>query len=256
MLPSLIEKLEDVDDSARQHYSQIAAESDGNNGMFFLEATPVKGFSLENVEGLKSTVGATRTEVTEAKNALKPLQTQLKKAQSELSNLQAIDPEAEADKLAETKAAAKVAALQDEHLKVVEPLQSRISGLEGSIEQLVIVNGATAAITAAKGSLPLLLPFVQSHTRIRWEENKPVAEIFDDQNNPRIPDAKGTAMDFSGLVADLKERPEFAGAFEGTRASGRGTPPTGPGTKPMVTGGDMTSQDKIRAGLESRGRGV
>ena len=94
--------------------------------------------------------------------------------------------EAEADKLAETKAAAKVAALQDEHLKVVEPLQSRISGLEGSIEQLVIVNGATAAITAAKGSLPLLLPFVQSHTRIRWEENKPVAELLGPVNKTRI----------------------------------------------------------------------
>lgn len=219
-IKAIVTKLEDEPEALREHY----AEKDGK---FVLSVDPVDGFALEDVSGLKSALGAERTE-------RERLQTQVVKfkdidpdkareALAKLEELGNIDPAKEADKLANTKFEAAKAQLLEKHTADLSQRDDRITRLTGAMDKLVRQAAATAAIAEAKGSVELLLPHVLASTRVKeTDEGEFVVEVVDAKGNVRIGDSKGSPMDIKGLVAEMRQHETFARAFEGDGHTGTG----------------------------------
>lgn len=219
-IKAIVTKLEDAPEALREHY----AEKDGK---FYLSVDPVDGFALEDVTGLKSALGAERTqrerlEATVVKfKDLDP--DKARAALTELEELKKLDPTAEADKLANTKFESAKAQLLEKHGQEIGQRDERIQKLTGAMDKLVRQAAATAAIAEAKGSVELLLPHVLANTRVKeTDDGEFVVEVVDAKGNVRIGDAKGAPMDLKGLVAEMRQSETYARAFEGDGHSGTG----------------------------------
>jgi hypothetical protein len=67
MLKAVVTDLNTVDEVYRGAYV-------GKDGKFFLNVTPVDGFELDNVHGLKTALGAERNTVAQLKDTVKPFE--------------------------------------------------------------------------------------------------------------------------------------------------------------------------------------
>ncbi len=201
----------------------------GDQDMFMLDVTPVNGYELDDVAGLKTALGKERTSKTS-------LETQLSKfkdldpdaaraALTELEELKAIDPAKEADKIANTKFENAKSQLTAKHATELTARDERINSLTKTVEELLIDSAATAALAEAKGSVDLLLPHVRKSTRIKEENGKFSVEVIDKDGNVRIGDSKGGPMSIAGLVAEMRSSDTFGRAFEGDGKSGSGKQP-------------------------------
>jgi DNA-directed RNA polymerase subunit F len=216
-------------DGLKSEYKQV-------DGKFILDVTPTDGYELDDVSGLKSSLGKERT----AKSALEKQLEKFKDldpdaartALTELEELKAIDPKKEADKLASTKVESAKQQLMAAHSKEVKQRDDRISALTKTVEALLIDSTAAAAIAEAKGDVELLMPHVRKHTRVKEDNGQFSVEIVDKDGNARIGDSKGGPMDIKGLIAEMRSSPTFGKAFEGD-----GT--TGSGKQPGSAGGGM-----------------
>ena len=224
-LKAILDSLDDIDDGLKEHYRPGKAE-EGTDGKFVLDAIPVGGFALENVEGLKSALGKERTtrerlekDVVKFKD-LDP--DRARAALEELEQLKAIDPTKEADKIANSKFEAAKAQLLEKHLDELGERDQRIGHLTKSVEELLIDAAATTALAEAKGSVELLLPHVRKHTKVKEVDGKFVVEVVDAAGNGRIADGQGTPMDIKSLVAEMRQSDTFARAFDGEGQSGSG----------------------------------
>jgi hypothetical protein len=245
---AIIDKLEDAPEALREHYVAGTADN-GADGKFILGVEAVSGFALENVEGLKSALGKERTtrerlerDVVKFKD-LDP--DKARAALTELEELKKLDPNKEADKIANSKFEAAKAQLLEQHTKEVEAKDARIAKLTGAVDGLTRKQQATVALAEAKGSVELLLPHVLAHTRVKeTEAGDFVVEVVDAAGNARIADAKGSPMDIKGLVAEMRQSETFARAFDGDGHSGSGKEHDNPGGK--VEKGDFGGDRKAR----------
>lgn len=247
-LKAIVEKLEDVAEPMREHYRAGTAD-EGTEGKFVLGVEAVSGFTLENVDGLKSALGKERTRADKAEGLtvkFKDLDPdKARAAMTELEELKKLDPSAEADKIANTKFEAAKAQLLEKHASELTERDERNKHLSSTVESLLIDAAATAALAEAKGSVELLLPHVKSHTRVKEVDGKFVVEVVDKDGNGRIGDAKGTPMDIKGLVAEMRQSSTFARAFDGSGQSGGGTQAgQGTGGTGDLKRSQMTAKDK------------
>ena len=232
-LKAILDKIEDAPDALRDHYIAGTAEN-GAEGKFVLAVDPVGGFALENVDGLKSALGKERTQrETLERTVIKFKDLDPDKARTalaELEELKKIDPASEADKIANTKFEAAKAQLLEKHGQDLAERDGRIEKLSGAMDKLVRQAAATAAIAEAKGSVELLLPHVLSSTRVKeTDDGEFVVEVIDSKGNVRIGDSRGSPMDLSGLVAEMRQSDKYARAFDGEGHSGSGKQPDNPG---------------------------
>lgn len=242
MPKAIIAKLEDVSEALRSEYRPGTAD-EGLEGHFVLKVDAVGGFALENVEGLKSALGRERKRADTAEGKIKKFgdldPDAARAALDELNELKAIDPKKEADRLAAAKVEAATKQLIEKHTAELTGATTRAESYLGQVRALLIDNVATAALAEHKGSVELLLPHVQRHTRLKeTDDGKFVVEVVDKDGNPRIGDSKGTPMTVGQLVAEMKASDAYGRAFEGTGASGSGKQPDkagGPGTPPGGT---------------------
>lgn len=219
-IKAIVTKLDDAPEALREHY----AEKDGK---FYLSVDPVEGYALEDVTGLKSALGAERTKREQLEATVVKFKDldpdKARKALERLTELEAIDPSKEADKIANTKFEAAKAQLLEQHGKEVGQRDERIKALTGAVDGLTRKQQATTAIAELKGSVELLLPHVLAHTRVKeTEAGDFVVEVVDAAGNVRIADSKGTPMDIKGLVAEMRQSDTFARAFDGDGHSGTG----------------------------------
>lgn len=221
-LKAVLANLDGLDDGTKALYIE-------RDGKHVLDVEPVDGFSLEDVQGLKTALGKERTtreklerDVVKFKD-LDP--DKARSALTELEELKKLDPASEADKIANTKFEAAKSQLLERHTSEVASRDERIGHLSKTVEALLIDNAATAAIADAKGSVDLLLPHVRAHTHVREVDGKFVVEVVDKDGNAKIADSKGTPMDIKGLVAEMRQSETFGRAFEGSGNSGTGKQP-------------------------------
>lgn len=218
-IKAIVTKLDEAPEALREHYTE-------RDGKFFLSVDAVEGFSLEDVTGLKAALGKERTErerfegLTTKFKDLDP--DKVRTALTELEALKAIDPTKEADKLANTKFESAKAQLVEKHTGEITERDQRINTLTKTVEELLIDAVATGALAEAKGAVDLLLPHVRANTRVKEVDGKMTVEVVDKAGNVRIADGKGTPMDISGLVAEMRQSEAFARAFEGGGQSGTG----------------------------------
>lgn len=222
-LKAVVESIDVVPEAVRGFYQET-------DGKFILQVEPVDGYALEDVQGLKTTLGK---EMTLRKKLEKDVvrfkdidPEKAREALSRLEELGNLDPAKEADKIANTKFEAAKAQLLDKHKGEIEAREGKIGSLTKTIESLLIDANATAAIAEAKGSVELLLPHVQKHTRVREAEGgKYLVEVVDKDGNARIGNAKGDPMTISDLVQEMRRSDAFGRAFEGSGQSGSGKQP-------------------------------
>lgn len=247
-LKAIIEKLDDVAEGVRSEY-RAGTKEEGLEGRFVLAVDTVGGFALENVEGLKSALGKERTTVrnlTAAAEAFKDMDpAKAREALAKFDEFSKLDPEKEADKIAQTKLDGLKAQLVEKHTGELTARDTRIQGLTSVVDSLVREQAATAAIAAAKGSVELLLPHVLKQTRTVEKDGNFSVEVIDASGNIRIGDGQGSPMDLAGLVGELRKSDVFARAFEGEGHSGSGAPPPG--------GGGGATRGKLDGNTAERG---
>ncbi len=223
---AIIEKLDDVAEPLREHFKPGTADT-GTEGKFVLDATPVNGWALEDVGGLKTALSTERsTRQTLEATVLKYKDIDPEKARTaltELEELKRLDPTKEADKIANTKFETAKAQLLDAHKAEIGQREERITGLTSTVDYLVRDQRATAAIAAAKGSVELLLPHVLNSTRTVEKDGKFIVEVIRD-GVVQI-DGKGNPISIDDFVGQMRSSETFARAFDGEGQSGGGKQP-------------------------------
>lgn len=251
-IKATVESIDELPEAMRGLY----AEKDGK---FILDVEPVNGFALEDVGGLKTTLSK---EMTKRKNLEKEFSKfkdidpeRAREALAKLEELSNIDPSKEADKIVSEKLETAKRQLLDKHSKDLAEREGKISNLNKTIENLLVDQSATSAIAEAKGSVELLLPHVQRHTRVREVDGRYVVEVIDKDGNARIGNSKGDPMTIKDLVAEMRQSETFGRAFDGSGMSGSGTPPGGSGGTPqrVTKKSDLDTRQKRAAFVEQYG---
>lgn len=205
----------------------IKAEYIQTDGNILLNVTPIEGFALENVEGLKNSLAATRTERDNATTLSKQFEgitaDEAKTAILKVKEYASFDPE---QKVAEGIKAQKEMIIA-EHNKVVNSKDETINKLTGQVERHLIDSTATVALAEAKGNVTLLMPHIKDQVKMKEIDGNYVAQILDKNGNARIGDTQGNLMTMGQLVTEMKGNKEYASAFEGTGNSGTSTEPGG-----------------------------
>lgn len=250
-LKALVDAIDTVPEPARAFYKEA-------DGKFILDVEPVDGFALEDVSGLKNTLGKEMTLRKKLeKDVVKFKDIDPDKARDALARLEElgnIDPAKDADKIVNERLEAAKRQLLEKHGEELKTRDGRIAGLTKTVESLMVDQVATAALAEAKGAVELLLPHVQRHTRVREDANGSfIVEVVDKDGNARIGNAKGDPMTIKDLVQEMRKSETFGRAFEGTGHTGSGTRPNSSGESGSKKKSDFKSEKERAAWVEANG---
>lgn len=245
-LKAILDSLDGVDEHFKGEY--VEKEIDGKKA-FVLDVESVGGYSLEDVGGLKTSLGKERaTREKLEKDVIKFKDIDPDKARSaleELEELKKLDPEKEADKIANTKLEAAKAQLIKKHNEDLEAERSKSGKYRGKVEELLRDGVAIAALAEMKGSVDLLLPHVRSQTRVVEDGDDFRVEVIGKDGNARIGNSKGELMSIKDLIAEMRDSDTFGLAFEGDGKSGGGKRPgNGGGGNPTLKRSQMSAEEK------------
>jgi DNA-directed RNA polymerase subunit F len=253
-LKAVVEKVDDLAESIRPLYQE-------KEGRFVLDVEPIDGFALEDVAGLKSTLGK---ELTKRKQLEKDFAKfkdldpdKAREAIVKLEELGNIDPLKEADKIVDQRLKAATGQLVEKHTKELDQERARSTRLQKAFESTLIDQAATAALAEAKGSVELLLPHVQRHTRVReLDDGRHVVEVIDKDGTVRIGNSKGDPMTITDLVQEMKKSEAFGRAFDGSGQSGSGMRPSGSngaGNPAITKRSDLKTEPQRAAFIDANG---
>ena len=219
-IKAIVETTDGLPEAIQALYQPI----EGGEG-FRLNVEPAGGYELQDVSGLKSALSKERGEADRLRKEVlrfKDLDPdRAREALGKLEELEKIDPEAAADKIAQQKIEAATKQLLGKHEKEIGTREERIKQLQGNVEKLLVDQVATAALSEARGSVKLLLPHVQRSTRVVERDGRFAVEVVDDDGNVKI-NGKGDPITISELVAEMKASDEFGRAFDASGKSGAG----------------------------------
>ncbi len=225
------------------------------DGKFVLQVTPVNGFALENVDGLKTALGKERENVrqlTEASKAFEGLDAA--KARDALTKVAEMANWTPEQKVKEQMEALKSQIL-DAAGKEKATLQKKLDDLTKQLQNSLITSNAVQALAKhkAKGDGKLLLPHVERQVRMRETDSGFVVEVVDDNGNVRV-NGQGRNLTIEELVESMKKSDDFAPGFEGTGATGSGASGGGsgkPGQPFTLSSADAKDPGKYRAAKEA-----
>lgn len=249
-IKAIVETLDDVPETVRDFY----AESDGK---YVLQVEAADGFALENVTGLKATLGKEMSRRKELEKIAKKFEgldpEKAREAIEKYEEFGNLDPRKEADKIAQAKVDQITKQLVEKHAGEVRAREERAALLTRKIESLLIDSAATAALAEAGGSVKLLLPHIRSRTRVVENDGEFSVEVLDENGIVQV-DANGAPVKIAGLVAAMKGSEEFGPAFKASGHDGSGKQPSQGGShqqKPQK--GDIGGDRKARlAAIASR----
>ena len=228
--------------------SDIPADLEGayaanDEGRYVLQVEAVEGYALEDVSGLKSTLGKLKERATKAESQLKGFNALERSADELATSLAELDQlksssqpvNEQVERLQKELESVRVAA-KAETEKTVAPIQDSLSRRTDQLKTLLLDNQLTSAITQAGGSVPLLLDALKRYTRVREDDDgNIVAEVIDADGSPRVTGADLTPMPFSALVEEIKTNDQYAPAFIASGHSGGGTQPSSQSTNGSKT---------------------
>jgi hypothetical protein len=246
-LKAFVTSLDDVAEEFRGLYVEDVAPD--RSKRFKLDAE-----GLEDVTGLKGTVRALREEVRGLKERTEPL-AELPDDVDVAAVIAAGRTELERQRTGAARDEVKSATEQMRklHEKEVAKLQAKINGQASTLNEVLIQNEvrAVAADKEIKGSAKLLMPHVERQTRvveITGDDGQPkfVTRVLAADGKTERVDGQGNPLSIRALVAEMRGDPDYAGAFEGSGASGSGTPPDGGSGMPTPprTPAARTADDK------------
>ena len=227
MLKPLYETAEDIPENVKEYYT----ENEG--GAFILSVAPDGGYALENIQGLKSTLGKLKERAATAENGLKQFTSlgmsaaEVAEAVEQLNSLkmQQGDESEALQRMKQELENIKRSARENTE-KAVAPVQSLADSRMEQIKELLIDTKLQTAIIEAGGNPRLLMPILKNEVQAKTdEEGKVVVEIVDAEGTPRITGKDLTPMGFDELVAERKNDKELAVAFKANGQSGGGSTP-------------------------------
>lgn len=120
-----------------------------------------------------------------------------------------------------------------------------------SLQKYLVTTAAVQAIAGNKGVPELLLPHIQSQTKVVKEGDDYVVRVVDSTGDPRG-NTSGGFMTVEDLVKEMKASPTFGRAFESEAPGGNGVKPGSTNTKPGQQPQALTPTEKIARGLSKR----
>jgi hypothetical protein len=140
--------------------------------------------------------------------------------------------------------------------KALAESKAALEQMQSSLHNHLVVSTASQAIATAKGYPEMLMPLIQSHTRVvQNEQGQHVVQVLDDDGQPRFNGASMQPMTIGEYVSELKQSEVWGRAFQPTGTSGGGAQPNGKvPPRQMHQGSEetKTAKDKIAVGMAAR----
>jgi hypothetical protein len=255
MLKAVVKDINELDEGLRGYYVQ-------KDGKFFLNVTPTEGFELDNVTGLKTALGAERNSVAVLKEQLKPYEgldvtaartaierigafgeitpEAAKTAVETAARLTALDPEKQAEQIANTKLetikgqlSAQYGLKETEWSTKVKSLEDTNASLVGQLKKIKgesLIQSEVAKANPLDDARDAVELLVGKFVRTSLKDGEVVTEVIDTNGNPRIKDVNGTPFTVADLVAEIREK--SAVLFKPDEKRGLGTNPNTPSNPP------------------------
>lgn len=141
--------------------------------------------------------------------------------------------------------------LEAAHGRALEAKDAENRAMLGTLERYMIDNAAISAIASERGVAELLLPAIRGQVRVVKDGEEYVVRVLDEQGDARG-DGKGGFMSVAQLVKEMKSHKAYGRAFESEANAGTGKTPARSTTGTQRSAADMSSVDKIGAGLAAR----
>lgn len=235
MLKAVVTDLNEVDENLRGFYVE-------KSGKHVLQVTPVDGFELDDVKGLKSALGAERNlrsgiedklkvyegiDAGTARSAIEKLSLygdiapeKAKEALETAARLAALDPTKEAERIAEEKIGVREKALKDQftarETELTAQLNAKINSLEevkarreAQVEKLLKDNTIKTELAKANpldGARYAVELMAAQVVKLRESNGQYVIDVLDENGNPRIKDHLGTPFTVADYLAELREK--------------------------------------------------
>lgn len=263
MLKAMLENLDGLSDELKGHYVE-------KDGKFILAVTKVDGMSLENVDGLKSTVEKLRASEKSLQTEMKTIEDALKAAQTDhkefVTKFTGIDPVAakealgkiediknwdgetkvrEAVQVAEQKVEQRMQTKLDEvvnqHTTKTKELEGNLADSQSQLQEAIVTSKIIEAISKENGNVDVLMPHVRNQVAmVKDSHGKWRPEVQKSDGTPRIGDSAGNDMTITQLVQEMKTQDTFAGCFPGANQSGSGNTGSSETGSHKKTGGSKT----------------
>lgn len=200
-----------------------------DDGTFTLDTD----IEVEDVAGLKSALKKERQTVKDLSKKIK--------AFGDLTVEELEDLRDKAEAVNDSEEVKKLNKDLQKATKEREAAQTRADKLWKKLEVVTLKADAVTAISDAGGEPDVLLPHVLGRAALTEEDDEFVTVVRDEAGEPLMKGGKaGTLAD---VVAELKAKPKFAGAFSGTGASGSGARATTTGGGAPATGTKTVDED-------------
>ena len=248
-LTPIVQDINEVEESLRPYYKETEKG-------FMLDVQESNGYALENVQGLRSALSKERGRAQEFERKTSQYSelgdmtpSDIREALEELNSLKQLDPNKEADKIADQKLKSFQEQMTKKHQTEVGTAKQAADRYKGQLQGLLIDDAAKNAILAAGGNektIAYMLPTVKASLSLRETENGFMTQVIDSSGNPQIGDSNGNPMTVSQLVEQLKSQELWSGAFPGRNRSGGGKQSDSAGGTPTtsIKRSDMTSDEK------------
>jgi chromosome segregation ATPase len=192
MLAAVLDSLDGLSDQEKEHYVE-------REGKWYLEVEPVLGLALEDVGGLKKTVGTLRQSESSLKKQLEEMQKtyegiDAEEARNALSKFDEIK-NWDGDKKAQEQIEAAKRELVKRHQKEKEDLENQLSNAQDQLTDALVNTKIVEALQKEEGNVELLMPHVKEHVRmVQNAEGRFYPEVTDEHGNQRIGDGDGSPM--------------------------------------------------------------
>lgn len=215
----------------------LKAEYKEDGDDFVLDVTPVAGYALENIEGLRTTLSKLKADVTSQKKLLKDFEvdgemidpSQVHDLLKKFKDMGNLTPE----QLAETKVKSALEQQQTQFNKQISQKDTLIGSLRGHLEKVLIDQSATSVLASKGGNIKLLLPHIKSSLKVVEDDQGFSVKVIGADGNPRVSVNRGTTSDMTleQLVEELAASEDFSMAFTSQSKPGGGTPSSRPGSQ-------------------------
>lgn len=135
------------------------------------------------------------------------------------------------------------------HAVEIEKLNAKATAMQTQLYTHLVENAATQAIVEAQGVPELLMPFIKTQVRVSEENNKFVVSVIDAAGEPRYSTVTGLPMSVKDLIAEMKSQEKYGRLFNSEAKPGGGGQPGSGNRKVPPTGKELSSTQKIAAGL-------
>ncbi len=249
-LAAQLESLEGLDPLIQAEYTE-----DKEAGTFRLDVSSAGGWGLDRVDDLKKQLSTAETKHQKATDLLKSFDDlDPKKARDAIAKVAEMADWTPDDKVQE-KLAADKKVLEDKFQSDIASTQAERDELLGQVKRQLIDGEGLKAIAAVKGNVALLLPAVQSRSRVeKDDQGNYVARVIDADGNARVTTEQGkthkmTISELVGVV--LRDDADYKVCYQGGGASGGGTE-TDTGRTP-ASNGSVSRRDMVAMGNNLEG---